>query len=567
VREELRRGANMLTALRVGHDKAFSAILDGNMTTLIVCIVLAWFGTADVRGFGVTLGIGLVATLFTAVFMAHTILESYYRRFPSQKLQMLPLVVPRLESALQPRVQWMRHRRLFYTASVILSILGLSLCFARGADLFDIEFRSGTEVSFDLREGHAMSRAEVEEAMEDTALKGNATVVVAGETDEEHRGSEFSIITSETDSEKVSAAIRQAMAGHINVDPVIEFRGNDASQPPDGVIFPVHAADLGEVIGRSDVHRDISEFRGGVAIVLDQVRPSLTTDELRQRITATRLQPDFEGHQFRPFQVIGLEPDPSDPTRFMSLVVVSRDAAEGAGGTESGHEELASSEWNLVRTALTREQSFSKVSRFTPVVARTLTYNAIVSLGLGLLGILAYIWVRFGSLRYGLAAVVAVFHDVTIVLGIIAASAYIYQLFPGNPLLITPFKINMGMIAALLTVVGYSLNDTIVVFDRVRENRGKLAHVSEGVINDSVNQTLSRTLLTGVSTLMAILLLYILGREAIRGFAMAIFVGIVVGTYSSIGIASPLLLLGSQSGRPSRGGERSTPEKSPAAQR
>jgi SecD/SecF fusion protein len=118
----------------------------------------------------------------------------------------------------------------------------------------------------------------------------------------------------------------------------------------------------------------------------------------------------------------------------------------------------------------------------------------------------------------------------------------------------------MGMIAALLTIIGYSLNDTIVVFDRIRENRGKLAHASASVINDSVNQTLSRTFLTGGGVLMSVLLLYFIGGETVRGFALAMFVGIVAGTYSSIALASPMLLIGTG---PRPGPGTGAQEKSP----
>jgi SecD/SecF fusion protein len=111
-------------------------------------------------------------------------------------------------------------------------------------------------------------------------------------------------------------------------------------------------------------------------------------------------------------------------------------------------------------------------------------------------------------------------------------------------LLIEPFRINLTMVAAVLTVMGYSMNDTVVVFDRIRENRGRLGLVSRQVINDSINQTLSRTLLTGGTTILTIFVMYVFGGSGIHGFTFALLVGIVVGTYSSIAIASPILLLG-----------------------
>ncbi|MEM6756876.1 MAG: protein translocase subunit SecDF, partial [Planctomycetota bacterium] len=117
-----------------------------------------------------------------------------------------------------------------------------------------------------------------------------------------------------------------------------------------------------------------------------------------------------------------------------------------------------------------------------------------------------------------------------------------------------PFKINIAMVAAMLTIVGYSLNDTIVVFDRIRENRGRMAQETPEIINRSINQTISRTVLTSGTTLIAILTLYILGGPGVHGFAFAMLIGVAVGTYSSVAIASPMLVL--------LGGTRETAESS-----
>jgi len=169
---------------------------------------------------------------------------------------------------------------------------------------------------------------------------------------------------------------------------------------------------------------------------------------------------------------------------------------------------------------------------------------------LSFIAIVAYIWFRFGSLRYGLAAIAAIAHDVVIALGCVAATHFIYQAAVGEALLVSEFKINLGLIAALLTIVGYSLNDTIVTFDRIRENRGKLAHATPAIIDKSINQNISRTMLTSFTTLLAVGMLYIFGGEGIRGFAFALLIGVMVGTYSSLAIACPLLTMwtGNQGG-------------------
>jgi len=134
------------------------------------------------------------------------------------------------------------------------------------------------------------------------------------------------------------------------------------------------------------------------------------------------------------------------------------------------------------------------------------------------------------------------------VLAALGVSHYVADTFFGRGLLIEPFRVNLTMVAAVLTVMGYSMNDTVVVFDRIRENRGKYGHVSRQIINDSINQTMSRTLLTGGTTIITIFVMYVFGGAGIHGFTFALLVGIVVGTYSSIAIAAPILLSGA--GRP-----------------
>jgi SecD/SecF fusion protein len=165
---------------------------------------------------------------------------------------------------------------------------------------------------------------------------------------------------------------------------------------------------------------------------------------------------------------------------------------------------------------------------------------AVIALVVSCLGIILYLWVRFQHVIFGVAAVVALVHDVLITIGAIAISAYVANAL--GFLMIDEFKINLTIVAALLTIIGYSVNDTIVVFDRIREVRGKSTNVTVEVVNQSINQTLSRTLLTSFTTLIVTVVLYLMGGSGIHGFAFAFSIGIIVGTYSSIFIASPIML-------------------------
>ena len=157
-----------------------------------------------------------------------------------------------------------------------------------------------------------------------------------------------------------------------------------------------------------------------------------------------------------------------------------------------------------------------------------------------------YIWLRFGNLQFGTATVLAMIHDTFLAIAAIGLAHVAYQFAPplAKALLLEPFRLNLTLVAAILTIMSYSMIDTIVVFDRIRENRGKFGHLDRQVINDSINQTLSRTLLTAGTTIVTVAVMYVLGGPGIHGFTFVLLFGILVGTYSSIAIAAPLLLLG-----------------------
>ena len=193
-----------------------------------------------------------------------------------------------------------------------------------------------------------------------------------------------------------------------------------------------------------------------------------------------------------------------------------------------------------MKEKLRTQPVWESVSKIESREAGEMQRRAIAGLLLSLVFIVGYIWFRFQRLAYGIAAVIALVHDVLITLAFIAVSHWLFQ--PFGFLLIEDFKVSLTTIAGFLTIIGYSLNDTIVVFDRIREVKGKSPNLTEQMINASVTQTLSRTLLTSSTTIVAILLMYIFGGEGIHGFAYCLFIGIVVGTYSSIFIAAPILV-------------------------
>ena len=171
--------------------------------------------------------------------------------------------------------------------------------------------------------------------------------------------------------------------------------------------------------------------------------------------------------------------------------------------------------------------NFRRVENVGPKVSSELLKSGIIAITLSLAAMLFYIWIRF-EWQFSLGAILALFHDVVITLGIFSFLS---------------LEINLSIVAAVLTIVGYSMNDTVVIFDRVRDNLRKYADVNIfELTNQSINETLSRTILTSVTTLLALCSIFLLGGEILRGFSFAMITGVIIGTYSSIFIANPILV-------------------------
>ncbi len=175
---------------------------------------------------------------------------------------------------------------------------------------------------------------------------------------------------------------------------------------------------------------------------------------------------------------------------------------------------------------LNSEINFRRVENVGPKVSSELLQSGLIAISLSLAAMLFYIWVRF-EWQFSIGSIVALFHDVIITLGIFS---------------LLSLEINLSIIAAVLTIVGYSMNDTVVIYDRIRENLGKYHKLNiSDIANLSINETLARTIITSVTTLLALFSIFILGGEILRGFSFAMILGVLIGTYSSIFVASPIL--------------------------
>ena len=194
--------------------------------------------------------------------------------------------------------------------------------------------------------------------------------------------------------------------------------------------------------------------------------------------------------------------------------------------TDNNNPNFISDLKNEIIKKIGSDVNFRRVENVGPKVSSELLQSGIIAISLSLFAMLFYIWIRF-EWQFSLGSIIALFHDVIITVGIFS---------------ILSFEINLSIIAAVLTIVGYSMNDTVVIYDRIRENLNKYHKLDiNDISNLSINETLSRTIITSLTTLLALISIFILGGEILRGFSFAMILGVIIGTYSSIFVASPVL--------------------------
>lgn len=567
VREEINRGAKLKEAIRLGYSKALSSIVDGNVTNLIVCIVLVLPGvsTTEVKGFAITLGIGVMATLFSALVITRTVFTLLLDVGKVRKARMLPNVFPVIERILTPRIDWMRLRWWFVAISSVYIALGLYAVGFQGREMLDTQFRGGTQVILEFKtdpqtgERVALARSEVvdrlnryaEEVMRDDdpandlARDLRSAEVLAMEPGEDDQGNvvaeRFSIKTTITDSDLVQTSLKTAFSDLLDTKPPVEF----AADPQ---VFPIVQSELASnIVGRpvpeAVSNLDVGAYLDGMVIILEDLDPPPTIEELRSRLEQVRQaeHPDTLG---RTRTIVPLE---TRQDRVVSAAILLRDLKAGYSDPAQRQEwqRVADEELRITMTALERTNSLSGLEKFSSSIAETFRNRAMVAIFLSLMLILIYIWIRFGNLAYSFGAIVCLLHDCLTVLGLLALAEILCDWEPTQGLAralgLMPFRIDLNMVAAMLTIIGYSLNDSIIVYDRIRENRGKMPFATRTVINDAINQTISRTVMTSGTTLLAALILYVMGGEGVRAFAFALLVGVGVGTYSSIAVAAPLV--------------------------
>ncbi len=375
LREELAKGKTLKGALAAGYDRAFGPIFDSHVTTLITSAILYWQGTGPIKGFGVTLFIGVAASLFTALFVTRLVFNFLLSRNLIQSLKMLPIIKV-------PSLNFLGGAKFSIIASAIVIAVGVGFAAVRSDRLLGVDFAGGDGLTFRFEK-----RVDVDQ-------------------------------------------LRQTITELNQGEPLIQYQRS--------------------IIDESETLNILTAFDGGPKV-------------------EAALKAKYPESNFR---------------------VVATD-------------------------------------KVGPSVGQEIQRSAVIASILALFGILFYVALRY-EFGFAVAAVLATFHDVLITMGIF---------------FLTGRELSSPMVAAVLTIIGYSINDKIVILDRIREDlklgvRGSF----RDIINLALNQTLSRTLITGGSVMLATLSLYVFGGGVINDFAFTFLVGIVAGTYSSIFIASPAVL-------------------------
>jgi len=608
IREEQLKGSSLRIAITNGYQRAFRTIFDANLTTFITAAILYWRASEEVKGFAIVLMLGIASSMFTALFVTRVIFDFLLsKRIIKDHLLMLRLIHNPNVNWMRSRpiffgisfvlvagglavfmtrdnvennkydieftggtsVQIMLKEPLSRQEVVDrISKIGndLNNPALATANIYSIgktekQYEINTTetnkltVTVELKEGNEKTEAELADVIRKTQAEFSGELNNLLVTRDSSNPSQISITTSQMNQSLVKEILTQAFPeadiSEPEVDEVVNnailtaFRDELEIQQN---LQPTIVSEEKITEEQIDSYPELTDFVGGVKIECE-IERAATLQDINQRFSALQFKPDTRNLNYQyPNEIFGpnlTSTDPNQPVN--SFVYVSTDE-------EAGFRELSEDEWTRfvenekakVLAATKLETSLPRVRQFDPSVGREQKQRALIAIVLSLFAIVTYIWIRFGNVRYGIAAITALVHDVCITLGAVTACTYLASTSIGELLLIGDFKINLAIIAAFLTLIGYSLNDTIVVFDRVRENRGKARTLNPQVITNSINQTIPRTILTSFTTFIVVLIMYIFGGAGLRGFTFAIGLGIIIGTYSSIAIAAPILLIGSK---------------------
>ena len=580
IREEIAEDIDIATSIDAGYARAFITIFDANVTTFLTAFVLSWIGTGAVQGFGNTLMIGIVTSMFSAIYVGRFVTDALYSKIQTGQvnnaLAKLPLN--------QPYTKW---RFIAAIVSIVIIVVGLSNFVAGGSKHFAIDFTGGNMVQVTLQEGHTLEevRGKTEKAYKENVeqfnlLDDGIQILPYFSDFEEHDGKSRQFVFKGRDAEAIK--INADMAGMqeelwaVNAERDHLLNNGAKSSDPKVKELDKASKELAKKLqpfkdklaGRIEVFKHQIEGALGAYIIEENsevIAASRQGDRLSLTLqmlsipSATQITQLKQGLDSRKdLSDIEAEPDGSKlkiSAKYLSPIQIdeaynakqfeetaANDAlwariAQGAGFDKAQALDYAYA--NIMRdfydhcvdraasTGLQVTAAYPASDHFSPQVAEQMKNKAYLALAFSILAILFYIAMRF-ELRYGFGAIIALVHDVLATVGILS---------------LLGVRIDLTVVAALLTIVGYSLNDTIVVFDRIRENITKLGMAMRDTIDGAIAQTMSRTILTSATTIFVVVILLIFGGEGVQSFSMTMLVGLILGTYSSVFVASPSLLL------------------------
>lgn len=404
IKEELRNGAGLKQAISSGYQKAYWSIFDANATTLIVGLILYTLGQGPVKGFAITLMIGIICSFFSAVFITRVIVEAFSKKGDQAKLSFANAFSKNTLTNLS--INFINRRKMAYIFSATFITIGIIGLIAKGLTL-GVDFQGGR--SYVVAFNNQVEPSAMKTALSETFTDAGTEVKWFGGENVVKVTTNFMI---ENESDQADVEVREALIKGLEDFSGLSYIAND------------NAVD--------DTHFTISSSTKVGATIADDIKNSSYKSGL-----------------------------------------------------------------------------------------------------IALICIFLYIVLRFRKWQFGLGAIIALFHD----------TMFVISAFAIANILGISMEIDQVFVAAILTIIGYSINDTVVVFDRIRENLGiKSGSEITGVFNESLNNTISRTMITSVTTLIVVIILFLFGGAVLTGFSFALLIGIIIGTYSSIFIATPIAL-------------------------
>jgi SecD/SecF fusion protein len=521
IREEMAKGKTPLQAYEHGFNRAWITIMDANITTLIIAGVLYFFGTGAIKGFAITLAIGIITTLISVLWAGKHLMRGVVQMGWVKKFSMAQMFK-------NTNFDFVRVAKACVIGSSVVIALSLIGLVGGGNRALGSDFKGGTSISIrmneeveietvrskirDIKDGAGIPKYEDAEVQIMITAKGADLKDVAsfGRT----KSREFQVRTAFKDVTEIQDDLQRAFVGTMNPEPFRTLNVSKETPFPGNYIFDRKINAGFTAFTKSDKPEEAAKtIKGMVADVVDKK----------------------EGQPYLEVRSDGTEGG------FLKLNFYVAGAA-----AEDAKAQVANIQAELLKEKA-KEKLFLPDSPFIsqdnigPAVAAELRNSTFWAMIISWILMILYIWVRFYSLKFGAAAVVALVHDSIISLGFVLLFFFLVPRGLG-----LNFELSMSTVAAILTIIGYSINDTIVIYDRIRENiflmkRSTFAEI----INASVNQTLSRSLLTSLTAWISAACMYVAtmtSSSGASGLAFPLIVGFIVGSYSTIFIAAPILI-------------------------